>query len=114
MSLGSVYISHGSGHRSTKTPLKKYLSIYVFPNKRKVVAILSRKITHQFVITFSAYNDKVVAFLRQPNILDILKERHPAFTSNSTLRQKVVMIRNDGVDALERLSNDIELIILLR
>ena len=63
---------------------------------------------------FSAYNDKVVSFLRQPNAIDILKERHPTFKNNSTLRQKVQLIRNDGVEALERLSNDIELIILLR
>ena len=60
-----------------------------------------------------AYNDKVVAFLRQANIMEILKERQPALLSNSSLKTKVTLIRSDGVDALDRLANDVELIILL-
>src|SRR5689334_5687613 len=37
----------------------------------------------------TAYNDKVVAFLRQPNIIDILCERRPAIKSNNSVRDKV-------------------------
>ena len=66
------------------------------------------------VVCFSAYNDKVIAFLRQANIIEILQERHSAFRSNMALRDKVTAIRNDGIDALERLCNDVDLIILLR
>nr|CAI5823084.1 unnamed protein product [Callosobruchus analis] len=63
----------------------------------------------------AAYNDKVVAFLRQPNILDILAERHPAVgAANSTLRDKVNAVRVDGTAALDRLSHDVDLTILLR
>lgn len=61
----------------------------------------------------TAYNDKVVAFLRQPNIMDILRERHPAVTSNITLKETIGAIRTEGTIALERLSDDIDLIILL-
>lgn len=61
----------------------------------------------------TAYNDKVVAFLRQPNIMDILKERHPPISSNQALRDKVNAIRADGTMALDRLSHDIDLTILL-
>ena len=61
-----------------------------------------------------AYNDKVVAFLRQPNIMDILKERQPSLMDNHKLKNKVQMIRNEGVEPLERYSNDVDLIILLR
>ncbi|XP_076361477.1 E3 ubiquitin-protein ligase HECW2-like isoform X1 [Tachypleus tridentatus] len=61
----------------------------------------------------TAYNDKVVAFLRQPNIIDILKERHPAIATNQVLRDKVNGIRVEGTSALDRLSHDIDLTILL-
>ncbi|XP_054165523.1 E3 ubiquitin-protein ligase HECW2-like [Oppia nitens] len=61
----------------------------------------------------TAYNDKVVAFLRQPNIMDILCERRPAVKSNSSLRDKLHTIRSDGTLALDRFSDDLELTILL-
>lgn len=61
----------------------------------------------------TAYNDKVVAFLRQPNILDILRERHPAMASNTALRDRVHAIRAEGTAALGRLSHDLDLTILL-
>ncbi|XP_035222426.1 E3 ubiquitin-protein ligase HECW1-like isoform X2 [Stegodyphus dumicola] len=61
----------------------------------------------------TAYNDKVVAFLRQPNIMDILKERHPIIASNQALRDKVNAVRADGTAAIDRFSHDIDLTILL-
>lgn len=61
----------------------------------------------------TAYNDKVVAFLRQPNIVDILRERHPAMASNTALRDRVHAIRAEGTAALGRLSHDLDLTILL-
>lgn len=61
-----------------------------------------------------AYNDKVVAFLRQPNIFDILRERHPPVGTSSSLRDKINAVRVDGTVALDRLSHDIHLTILLR
>lgn len=61
----------------------------------------------------TAYNDKVVAFLQQPNIMDILSERRSAIKNNSSLRDKIFTIRLEGVEALRRCSNDIELIMLL-
>lgn len=33
-----------------------------------------------------AYNDKIVAFLRQPNIFEILQERQPDLNRNHSLR----------------------------
>ncbi|XP_060527932.1 E3 ubiquitin-protein ligase HECW2 isoform X2 [Cylas formicarius] len=60
-----------------------------------------------------AYNDKVVAFLRQPNIFDILKERHPPVGNSSSLRDKINSVRVDGTTALDKLSHDINLTILL-
>ena len=62
----------------------------------------------------TAYNDKVVAFLRQPNIMDILKERHPIIASNQALRDKVNAVRADGTAAIDRFSHDVDLTILLR
>ncbi|XP_062303719.1 E3 ubiquitin-protein ligase HECW2 isoform X1 [Osmerus eperlanus] len=60
-----------------------------------------------------AYNDKIVAFLRQPNITEILQERQPEFIRNHSLREKVQLIRNEGVSGLARLSGDADLVILL-
>lgn len=60
-----------------------------------------------------AYNDKVVAFLRQPNILEILRERHGTTCSRS-LREKINAIRVEGTTVLERLGHDLQLTILLR
>ncbi|XP_011497483.1 PREDICTED: E3 ubiquitin-protein ligase HECW2 [Ceratosolen solmsi marchali] len=60
-----------------------------------------------------AYNDKVVAFLRQPNIMDILKERHAALGQNVALREKVNAIRIEGSVALQRLGHDVPLALLL-
>ena len=62
----------------------------------------------------STYNGRVVAYLRQSNIIDILKEKSSVITTHKSLRDKVNMIRQEGCHALERLSCDVELIILLR
>lgn len=62
----------------------------------------------------TAYNDKVVAFLRQPNIMDILRERHPQVATSPALRDKVNAVRVDGTQALNTFSHDIQLTILLR
>ncbi|XP_046468647.2 uncharacterized protein Hecw [Neodiprion pinetum] len=60
-----------------------------------------------------AYNDKVVAFLRQPNIMDILKERHAGLGQNIALREKVNTVRVEGTTALQRLGHDVPLALLL-
>ncbi|XP_020280673.1 E3 ubiquitin-protein ligase HECW2 isoform X2 [Pseudomyrmex gracilis] len=60
-----------------------------------------------------AYNDKVVAFLRQPNIIDILKERSYSIAQNTVLREKINTIRVEGTTALQRLSHDVPLALLL-
>ncbi|XP_005106125.1 E3 ubiquitin-protein ligase HECW2 [Aplysia californica] len=61
----------------------------------------------------TAYNEKVVLFLRQPNIEEMLHDRCPQYTSSSGLRDKINKISVRGVDMLERLSNDIELTLML-
>ena len=62
----------------------------------------------------STYNERVVSYLRQSNIIDILKEKSTAILTHKSLRDKVNMIRQEGCQALERLSCDVELIKLLR
>ncbi|XP_046367901.1 E3 ubiquitin-protein ligase HECW2-like isoform X1 [Haliotis rufescens] len=59
------------------------------------------------------YNEKVVLFLRQPSIDDILKDTFPQYSSNNVLKEKIHKIRSHGTDALDRLCNDIDLTILL-
>jgi len=73
-------------------------------------------LSYELCFVFEAYNDKVVAFFRQPNIAEILKEKHRSFASNIPLKNKVHLIRSEGggVEALEKFSNDVELILLLR
>ena len=61
-----------------------------------------------------SYNERVIAFLRQPNVIDILKEKSSSILARKSLRDKINMIRQDGTQSLERLSGDVELIVLLR
>ncbi|CAH0604942.1 unnamed protein product [Chrysodeixis includens] len=58
-----------------------------------------------------AYNDKVVAFLRQPNIMSILRERCGG--CGGALREKVNSVRVEGAPALSRYQNDVQLTCLL-
>ena len=62
----------------------------------------------------TAYNERVVAFLRQPSIMEVLKEKTAAIVNHKSLRDKVNAIRQDGTTALDRLSCDVELTMLLR
>ncbi|XP_031726021.1 E3 ubiquitin-protein ligase HECW2 isoform X3 [Anarrhichthys ocellatus] len=59
------------------------------------------------------YNDKIVAFLRQTNIVEILQERQPELARNHSLKEKVQFIRSEGVTGLARLSSDADLVMLL-
>ncbi|CAG5134538.1 unnamed protein product [Candidula unifasciata] len=61
----------------------------------------------------TAYNEKVVLFLRQPNVDELLRDRCPQFASSSSLRDKIAKISARGVEMLERYSNDIDLTLLL-
>nr|XP_037869476.1 uncharacterized protein LOC101741169 isoform X2 [Bombyx mori] len=58
-----------------------------------------------------AYNDKVVAFLRQPNIMSILRERCGG--CGAALRDKVNAVRLDGGAALARYQHDVQLTCML-
>ncbi|XP_071386404.1 E3 ubiquitin-protein ligase HECW1-like [Centroberyx affinis] len=60
-----------------------------------------------------SYNDKIVAFLRQPNIFDMLQERQPSLGRNHALREKIHYIRTEGSQGVEKLSCDADLVILL-
>eukprot|EP00063_Salmo_salar_P071091 XP_014045926.1 PREDICTED: E3 ubiquitin-protein ligase HECW1-like isoform X2 [Salmo salar] len=60
-----------------------------------------------------AYNEKIVAFLRQPGILEVLTERQPALSRNHSLREKIHYIRTEGTERLEKLACDADLVILL-
>ncbi|KAM7370209.1 hypothetical protein PAMP_011480 [Pampus punctatissimus] len=60
-----------------------------------------------------SYNDKIVAFLRQPNIFDMLQERQPSLSRNHALREKIHYIRTEGTQGVEKLSCDADLVILL-
>lgn len=61
----------------------------------------------------TAYNDKVVLFLRQPNIQEILKEKYPPYASSSPLKDKVHKIITSGTEALDKMSNDLQLTMML-
>ncbi|XP_053343002.1 E3 ubiquitin-protein ligase HECW1 [Clarias gariepinus] len=60
-----------------------------------------------------AYNDKIVAFLRQPNIFEVLQERQPSLARNHSFKEKVHHIRTEGTPRLEKLSCDADFVMLL-
>ncbi|XP_041040275.1 E3 ubiquitin-protein ligase HECW1-like [Carcharodon carcharias] len=85
-------------------------SLLARPTNTLVAAIRSQH--HQDVVPV-AYNDKIVAFLRQSNIFEMLQERQPSLGKNHTLREKIHYIRTEGTLGLEKLSCDADLVILL-
>ncbi|XP_051023904.1 E3 ubiquitin-protein ligase HECW1 [Acomys russatus] len=85
-------------------------SLLARPGHSLIAAIRSQ---HQHESLPLAYNDKIVAFLRQPNIFEMLQERQPSLARNHTLREKIHYIRTEGSHGLEKLSCDADLVILL-
>uniref|UniRef100_UPI00398E998D E3 ubiquitin-protein ligase HECW1-like isoform X2 n=1 Tax=Pristiophorus japonicus TaxID=55135 RepID=UPI00398E998D len=85
-------------------------SLLARPTNTLVAAIRSQH--HQDAVPV-AYNDKIVAFLRQSNIFEMLQERQPSLGRNHTLREKIHYIRTEGTLGLEKLSCDADLVILL-
>ncbi|KAL3056772.1 hypothetical protein OYC64_019286 [Pagothenia borchgrevinki] len=83
----------------------------VMPRPSSTFSGSSRSQYHDVVPV--AYNDKIVAFLRQPNIVEILQERQPELARNNSLKEKVQFIRSEGVTGLARLSSDADLVMLL-
>ena len=64
--------------------------------------------------TNQTYNERVVSFLRQPNVIEVLKMKTNTIMNHKSLRDKINMIRQEGLQGLVRLSSDVELIVLLR
>ncbi|XP_051553164.1 E3 ubiquitin-protein ligase HECW1-like isoform X1 [Myxocyprinus asiaticus] len=60
-----------------------------------------------------AYNEKIVVFLRQPSIFEVLQQRQPSLARNHSLKEKVLHIRTEGTQRLEKLSCDADLVMLL-
>ncbi|XP_075068636.1 E3 ubiquitin-protein ligase HECW1 isoform X2 [Mixophyes fleayi] len=85
-------------------------SLLARPGNSLVSAIRSQ---HQQEAVPLAYNDKIVAFLRQPNIFEMLQERQQSLARNHALREKIHYIRTEGTHGLEKLSCDADLVILL-
>ncbi|KAK2532083.1 Hecw2 [Columba livia] len=83
-----------------------------YQHNRDLVAFLNMFANKQLELP-RAYNDKIVAFLRQPNIFEILQERQPDLTRNHSLREKIQFIRTEGTPGLVRLSSDADLVMLL-
>ncbi|XP_059822912.1 E3 ubiquitin-protein ligase HECW2-like isoform X2 [Hypanus sabinus] len=83
----------------------------VMPRPSSTFGTISRNHSQDLVPV--AYNDKIVAFLRQPNIFEILQERQPDLIRNHSLRDKIQFIRSEGTSGLGRLSSDADLVMLL-
>ncbi|XP_068565709.1 E3 ubiquitin-protein ligase HECW1 isoform X3 [Cebidichthys violaceus] len=86
-------------------------SLMTRPGNSLVAAIRSQHNNSQ--LSAPSYNDKIVAFLRQPNIFDMLQERQPSLSRNHALREKIHYLRTEGTQGVEKLSCDADLVILL-
>ncbi|XP_075872198.1 E3 ubiquitin-protein ligase HECW1 isoform X2 [Nelusetta ayraudi] len=87
-------------------------SLMARPGNSLVAAIRGQHADPQ-QLNAPSYNDKIVAFLRQPNIFDMLQERQPSLGRNHALREKIHYIRTEGTQGVEKLSCDADLVILL-
>ncbi|XP_024659524.2 E3 ubiquitin-protein ligase HECW1 isoform X3 [Maylandia zebra] len=88
-------------------------SLMARPGNSLVAAIRSQHYADSQQLSAPSYNDKIVAFLRQPNIFDLLQERQPSLTRNHALREKIHYVRTEGNQGVEKLSCDADLVILL-
>ncbi|XP_029385032.1 E3 ubiquitin-protein ligase HECW1 [Echeneis naucrates] len=88
-------------------------SLMARPGNSLVAAIRNQHHGDPQQVTAPSYNDKIVAFLRQPNIFDMLQERQPSLSRNHALREKIHYIRTEGTQGVEKLSCDADLVILL-
>lgn len=61
-----------------------------------------------------SYEEKIVAFLKQPNILDLIREKRlgPSFV-NTSMREKINQIRKGGVNILKKYSYDVNLMLVI-
>lgn len=60
------------------------------------------------------YEAKIVAFFKQPQIFDVLKERRLAASLlNSSLRDKINEIRKGGLNSLKKFSHDVNLMMII-
>lgn len=61
-----------------------------------------------------SYEEKIVTFLKQPNIFDIIKARRltPSLL-NSAVRDKINQIRKGGVPVLKKFSHDLTLMLII-
>ncbi|XP_049605461.1 E3 ubiquitin-protein ligase HECW1 isoform X1 [Syngnathus scovelli] len=83
------------------------------PANSLVAAIRSQHHVDPQQSNAASYNEKIVAFLRQPNIFDMLQERQPNLNRNYALREKIHYLRSEGTQGVEKLSCDADLVILL-
>ncbi|XP_054621933.1 E3 ubiquitin-protein ligase HECW1-like isoform X3 [Dunckerocampus dactyliophorus] len=104
--------SYSAGEASDVSRIRG-ASLMARPANSLVAAIRSQHHADPQQSTTASYNDKIVAFLRQPNIFDMLQERQPNLNRNHALREKLHYIRSEGTQGVEKLSCDADLVILL-
>lgn len=64
--------------------------------------------------TIVRYEEKIVAFFKQSNIFDIIKERRSASNLlNCSLRDKINQIRKGGLNVLKKYSHDVNLMMII-
>ncbi|XP_056599683.1 E3 ubiquitin-protein ligase HECW1 isoform X2 [Triplophysa dalaica] len=102
--------SYSAGEASEVSRTRGGVSLLARPGNSLVAAIRSQSQQEPVPL---AYNDKIVVFLRQPNIFEVLQERQPSLARNHSLKEKVHHIRTEGTQRLEKLSCDADLVILL-
>uniref|UniRef100_A0A674PIP0 HECT-type E3 ubiquitin transferase n=1 Tax=Takifugu rubripes TaxID=31033 RepID=A0A674PIP0_TAKRU len=100
------------GHLAHRQHLQRLRS-YSAGEVSRSISAPERCVATSALLPSPAYNDKIVAFLRQPNIFEMLQERQPSLSRNHALRSKIHYIRNEGTQGVEKLSCDADLVILL-
>lgn len=61
-----------------------------------------------------SYEEKIVAFFKQSNIFDLIKEKRSSSSlMNASLREKISQIRKGGVSVLKKYSHDVNLMMII-
>ncbi|KAG7232131.1 hypothetical protein INR49_009516 [Caranx melampygus] len=109
--------------RASDVSRSRGASLMARPGNSLVAAIRSQHHGDSQQVTAPSYNDKIVAFLRQPNIFDMLQERQPSLSRNHALsytkrfhsgfQGEDPLHPDRGNPGVEKLSCDADLVILL-
>lgn len=85
--VAAIRSQHNNSQLTAPCRHSQNISSFIKSHNRPLTFLVFMSDCFSLFLSLSlAYNDKIVAFLRQPNIFDMLQERQPSLSRNHALR----------------------------